>query len=121
MSLWWMLLVLASVKGDGIKVGEACLEEERQGLLTLKDAFNYPNGSSLPSWDAEEETDCCKWEKVTCEPVSRRVTQLHLHMTRDRHHFIRQSWTLNASLFLPFQDLQVLLLSSNNLRGLTVS
>ena len=101
-----MLLVLVPAQWYGIKLGEGCLEEERQGLLQLKAAFNYPSGSSLPSWDAQEETDCCRWEKVTCEPVSRRITQLHLNITRDRH-LRRQSWTLNASLFLPFQDLQV--------------
>ncbi|CAK9138565.1 unnamed protein product, partial [Ilex paraguariensis] len=91
----------------------ACLEEERIGLLTLKDAFNYPTGSSLPSWGAEE-TDRCRWERITCDSMTKRVIQLSLNDTR-------QVEFLNASLFLPFQELQNLSLAGNFMTDFSLS
>ncbi|KAJ6863502.1 hypothetical protein NC652_040135 [Populus alba x Populus x berolinensis] len=42
-----------------------CLEEERTALLQLKDALNYPNGTSLPSW-IDDDAHCCSWESIVC-------------------------------------------------------
>ena len=88
-----------------------CLEEEKVGLFKLKAPINHPNGTSLSSWGAEVG-DCCRWENVTCDNKTSRVIQLF--PIRD---FELGEWSLNASLLLPFQQLQVLHLARNELTG----
>ncbi|CAK9138568.1 unnamed protein product [Ilex paraguariensis] len=100
----------------------ACLEEERVGLLKLKEAFHHPNASaSLPSWRVEE-IDCCRWERVTCDSMTKRVIGLSLSDARqlgflNPSSFLNASFFLNASLFLPFQKLQNLSLDRSHLKG----
>ncbi|XP_039169681.1 receptor-like protein 13 [Eucalyptus grandis] len=55
-----------------------CLEEERNALLKIKVAFNYPNGSSFPSW-RDGDSDCCGWEGVKCDATTSRMTELYLN------------------------------------------
>ncbi|KAF8019515.1 hypothetical protein BT93_G0255 [Corymbia citriodora subsp. variegata] len=90
-----------------------CLEEERNALLKIKVAFNHPNGSSLPSWQ-EGDCDCCSWERVECDINSSRVTQLDLSYIRKE---LREygPWVIDASLFLPLEELQGLDLRDNYL------
>lgn len=97
-------------------VSEGCLKEEREALLRLKEAFNYPNGSSLPSWNNLNHSYCCAWEGITCDSSTQRVISLLLNNIRDQEleHF---EWSLNASFFHPFQQLQELELSGNYLSG----
>ncbi|KAB5514755.1 hypothetical protein DKX38_028661 [Salix brachista] len=90
-----------------------CLEEERIALLHLKDSLNYPNGTSLPSW-REGDARCCDWERVWCSSSTGRVTKLHLHSVRKGE---LGGWYLNASLFLPFQELTILYLTDNQIAG----
>ncbi|CBI25533.3 unnamed protein product, partial [Vitis vinifera] len=90
------------------------MEEEKVGLLQLKASFNHPNGTALSSWGAEVG-DCCRWEYVTCHNKTNRVTRLSLI---DIRHFEFGKWSLNASLLLPFQQLQILDLSLNELTGI---
>ena len=98
----------------------ACLEEERVGLLKLKEAFNLPNGySPFPSWGVEE-IDCCRWERVTCDSMTQRVIGLYLSYAAVEPEVLNNSF-LNASLFLPFQELQNLSLAWNFLKGLSLS
>ncbi|XP_004308380.1 PREDICTED: probable leucine-rich repeat receptor-like protein kinase At1g35710 [Fragaria vesca subsp. vesca] len=51
-----------------------CLERERDALLAIKgdlvDEYNL-----LSSWGSE---DCCRWERVHCDPHTGHVIQLHL-------------------------------------------
>ncbi|KAK2965444.1 hypothetical protein RJ640_017084, partial [Escallonia rubra] len=90
-----------------------CLEDERAGLMKLKDAFDDPRGSSaLSSWGGGEERDCCKWERVVCDNATKRVSRLSLSEAR-----IGNLSSLDASLFLPFQDLQNLSLAYDALTG----
>ncbi|KAI9401103.1 hypothetical protein POPTR_001G065318v4 [Populus trichocarpa] len=91
-----------------------CLEEERIALLHLKDALNYPNGTSLPSW-IKGDAHCCDWESIICDSSTGRVTELDLEGVRDRE---LGDWYLNASLFLPFQQLNGLYLTANRIAGL---
>jgi hypothetical protein len=88
-----------------------CLDEERIALLQLKDALNYPNGTSLPSW-IKADAHCCSWERIECS--TGRVTELHLEETRNEE---LGDWYLNASLLLPFQELKALNLRGNRLAG----
>jgi hypothetical protein len=90
-----------------------CLEEERIALLHLKDAFNYPNGTSLPSW-IKGDAHCCYWERIWCSSSTGRVTELYLLSARDEE---LGDWYLNASLLLPFQELKALNLRGNRLAG----
>ncbi|XP_056162179.1 receptor-like protein 15 [Syzygium oleosum] len=115
--MWtWVLLVLM---GSGRSKG--CLEEERNALLMIKAAFNHPNGSSLPSW-RDGNGDCCGWEHVDCDNTISRVSGLYLNWTRPNE-FGEQFGELprlviDASLFLPLEELQVLDLSGNSLLDL---
>ncbi|MED6205380.1 hypothetical protein PIB30_016966 [Stylosanthes scabra] len=103
------------LKRNGSVLG--CLEAERVALFRLRDAFNHPNdGSSLlPSWQGLG--DCCTWERVICDNSTKRVTYLLLNYTRP-YVLSNLQWSLNASHFLPFHELQGLDLSGNYLSAL---
>ncbi|XP_028127618.1 receptor-like protein 14 isoform X2 [Camellia sinensis] len=110
-SLWVMLLVLAS-KCYG------CLEHERVALLQLK-AYSIKHSNVLPTWveawEGETTTDCCKWERVKCNATTGRVIQLSLNSAEN--YWNLRDWYLNASMFLPFEELESLDLSNNGLAG----
>ncbi|KAJ6857688.1 receptor-like protein 15 isoform X3 [Populus alba x Populus x berolinensis] len=90
-----------------------CLEEERIALLHLKDSLNYPDGTSLPSWRIAH-ANCCSWERITCNRSTGRVTELDLDSVRNQE---LGDWYFNASLFLPFQQLNTLILMGNSIAG----
>ncbi|KAL2500672.1 receptor like protein 9 [Forsythia ovata] len=94
-----------------------CFEEERIGLLKIKDAFNHPNGSALSSWGGEG-MDCCMWENVKCDGTTKRIVQIFLNRTK-LFELVKNEgdWYLDSSLFLPFQQLQNLSLEGNFLKG----
>jgi len=107
-----VLVITVSLQG-WLPLG--CLEEERIALLHLKDSLNYPNGTSLPSWRIAH-ANCCDWdwERITCNSSTGRVTELYLGSTRNEE---LGDWYLNASLFLPFQQLNALDLWNNRIAG----
>ena len=107
---FWVLTVLVIT----VSVALGCLEEERIALLHLKDSLNYPNGTSLPSW-MKADVHCCSWERILCNSSTGRVTQLYLTGVRNQEQL--GDWYLNASLFLPFQQLKGLYLMSNRIAG----
>ncbi|PIN02678.1 Leucine-rich repeat protein [Handroanthus impetiginosus] len=119
-SIWFSWILFASftrqLKGHG---SLACMEEERTGLLKLKEAFRFPNASALSSW-GEEYKNCCVWENVRCDAISKRVSQLSINRI-DNVSFINteEDWYLDLSLFLPFRELKNLSLAWNLLRGFT--
>ena len=90
-----------------------CFEKERAALLHLKDSLNYPNGTSLPSW-RKGDARCCDWESVQCNSSTGRVTRLYLSGVRNGD---LGDWYMNASLFLPFQELNGLYLMDNHIAG----
>uniref|UniRef100_A0A2K2B0J8 Leucine-rich repeat-containing N-terminal plant-type domain-containing protein n=1 Tax=Populus trichocarpa TaxID=3694 RepID=A0A2K2B0J8_POPTR len=55
-----------------------------------------------------------RWPRIECDNTTRRVIQLSLFDARD---FRLGDWVLNASLFLPFKELQSLDLGYNGLVG----
>ncbi|KAJ0091316.1 hypothetical protein Patl1_14638 [Pistacia atlantica] len=103
---FWVLLVMMLVS-----LGKGCWEEERTALLQLKHFFTDPFGN-LYNW--VENSECCRWEMVECDNITGKVIKLDLFFTRDE---ILGEWYLNASLFSPFQQLQSLNLSGNNIAG----
>ncbi|KAF8024662.1 hypothetical protein BT93_F1746 [Corymbia citriodora subsp. variegata] len=114
LGMWtWVVLVLM---GSGRSMG--CLQEERNALLKIQAAFNHPNGSSLSSWH-NDDGDCCGWERIECDNSTLRVTQLYLNASRDGK--LPWPWVIDASLFLPLKELQVLDLSENSLSDISGS
>ncbi|KAA8535229.1 hypothetical protein F0562_030232 [Nyssa sinensis] len=107
---WWMALVWVGMQIYGCG---GCWEQERFALLQLKTSINYPNGTSLPSWE-DTESDCCHWERVVCNFTTERVIKLFLNYTRD---YRLGTWYFDASLFLPFKELRELDLTGNRLAG----
>ena len=127
-SKWlWMVLVALLLGGwcDG------CWEQEKTAFLQLKPFFSE-------IWEEGKQTlDCCEWNWVKCNKSTRRVTQLFLNLTTtevsgdliyryyedtfmdDSYNYNsrRDDWYLNATLFLPFEELKSLYLSGNFIAG----
>ncbi|XP_052305232.1 receptor-like protein 13 isoform X4 [Populus trichocarpa] len=101
---------------NAMLLSQGCLEEERIALLQIKTSFgDHPNDipSSLLSWG--KDALCCSWEGVTCSnSTTRRVIEINLYFTR---YWSLEDLYLNASIFLPFQELNVLDLSGNGIAG----
>ena len=108
----WMLLALLTLVGEWHGRCYGCLEEERIGLLEIQSLID-PNHLSLGDW-VDNNSNCCEWDGIECDNTTRRVIQLSLREARD---FSLGNWVLNASLFLPFKELQSLDLKSNGLVG----
>ncbi|KAM4113359.1 hypothetical protein ACJW30_05G215000 [Castanea mollissima] len=123
-SLLWGLTVLVQLHRH-----RGCFEEERMGLLEIKEFVrsspNVTNHHLLPSWvNDEPKSECCEWERVTCNPTTGHVTQLSLQNIRDLdidcHYYIdfghqNVAWFLNVSIFETFQELRSLNLSCNGI------
>ncbi|KAJ8747773.1 hypothetical protein K2173_011425 [Erythroxylum novogranatense] len=102
MMLLKSLLLLLQGRGSN-----ACLEEERVALLQLKASFNCKYSSEsygMNIW--RKDVDCCTWDGVSCNATTGRVYQLSLDGSRDGE--CADNWYFNASMFLPFQELQSL-------------
>ncbi|KAF7143947.1 hypothetical protein RHSIM_Rhsim05G0149100 [Rhododendron simsii] len=110
MSSLWVAVIMLAVLENGCN---GCLEKERIALLQLKHSINFPDGTSLPSWDEDDSMDCCHWKRVECNSTTRRVIKLELGDTRDLRPW--DYWHLNASILLPFESLRSLNLSRNQL------
>ncbi|XP_075646252.1 cuscuta receptor 1-like isoform X2 [Castanea sativa] len=116
---WWWPVVLVLVH-FGMNGCFGCWEQERIALLELKaSTVNYANEYYyFPHWDlADKESDCCEWEKVKCDITTGRVIKLSLNSTIYWSGESGGGWYFNASLFLPFEELQYLDLSANGICG----
>ncbi|KAB5556015.1 hypothetical protein DKX38_006924 [Salix brachista] len=112
--LWvWMLLMALAFVNDRC---HCCLQEERSGLLEIKAWFGHAGAASseLRGWD-KEDLNCCNWSGVACDSTTNRVTGLVLPDVNDGG--LGKDLYLNASLFLPFKELDYLDLRSNQLVG----
>ena len=122
--LLWGLIVLVHLHGH-----RGCFEEERMGLLEIKEEFVTIRDHLLPSWVDDYKSECCEWERVTCDSTTGHVTHLSLHNIWEfdteglYYYFIYTSdfkdmvWLLNVSLFESFKDLRSLDLSFNAIGG----
>ncbi|XVE98442.1 hypothetical protein REPUB_Repub03eG0106900 [Reevesia pubescens] len=108
----WLLILLTVLFLQGWCETEGCLEQERIALLKLKSFFNRPY--SLRNWVDVKGSDCCQWERVDCSITSRRVIRLSLNNTR---HWGGRYGYLNATFFLPFEELKSLYLIENGIAG----
>ncbi|XVE98439.1 hypothetical protein REPUB_Repub03eG0106600 [Reevesia pubescens] len=108
----WLWILLTVLFLQGCCESEGCLEQERIALLQLKSFFNRPY--SLQNWVDVKGSDCCQWERVDCSITSRRVIRLSLNNTR---HWGGRYGYLDASFFLPFEELKSLYLTKNQIAG----
>jgi hypothetical protein len=105
-----MLLALLTLVGEWFGCCYGCLEEERIGLLEIQSLID-PDRFYLRDW--VDSSNCCEWPRIECDNTTRRVIRLSLFEARDQS----LGWVLNASLFLPFKELQSLDLRYNGLVG----
>ena len=126
--LWvWMLLMALAFVNDRC---HCCFEEERSSLLEIKAWFSHASAASsrLQGWD-KENFNCCNWSRVECDNTTNRVIQLDLSGVNYAFEIILpgerilvnsgelEDLYLNASLFLPFKELEILDLRRNHLVG----
>ncbi|MBA0839885.1 hypothetical protein Goarm_005577, partial [Gossypium armourianum] len=131
------LTIVLIVLSLGAGLCDGCLEEERLALFQLKPFFHFIDHrvQYLNYDDSVEEkessSDCCEWERVVCNPTSGRVTHLSLDVpyvetSYDLVDIVEYNymgsqeenyWYLNASLFLPFVELQNLSIRGNSVAG----
>ncbi|KAB5556008.1 hypothetical protein DKX38_006917 [Salix brachista] len=113
--LWvWMLLMALAFVNDRC---HCCLQEERSGLLEIKAWFVNQAGAGsdeLEDWD-KDDLNCCNWFRVTCDSTANRVIRLDLEGVN--YGALEKDLYLNASLFLPFKELEFLELYRNRLAG----
>ncbi|KAJ6863436.1 hypothetical protein NC652_040092 [Populus alba x Populus x berolinensis] len=127
---------------NAMLLSQGCLEEERIALLQIKTSFGgNPNLILSPVLSWGKDALCCSWEGVTCSnSTTRRVVEIHLSysiasmgrgypdasmvgwypdasMGGRRLDASMGGWYLNASIFLPFQELNVLDLSGKGIAG----
>ncbi|KAG4143537.1 hypothetical protein ERO13_D06G196900v2 [Gossypium hirsutum] len=112
----WLAMVLVVLSlGSGLCDG--CLEEERFALFQLKPFFEFIDYKFQDLinniYEKESSSNCCEWERVECNPITRRVTHLFLNYCSN----MEIDWYLNASLFLPFEKLQSIFLRGNFITG----
>jgi len=110
-------VVAVTMMINAMLLSQGCLEEERIALLQIKTSFaelpkRKPNQLSYWGKDAL----CCSWEGVTCSnsTTTRRVIEINLF---NPWYSSMEHWHLNASIFLPFQELNVLDLTGNSIAG----
>ncbi|KAF2323191.1 hypothetical protein GH714_034001 [Hevea brasiliensis] len=105
---------------------KGCFEAERSALLNFK-KFVVSDGADvdhlLSSWVDDSMSDCCKWERVTCNSTTSHVIELFLNNTR-QHDIDSESfyddeniWFIKLSMFQQLKELRNLNLSYNVIGG----
>ncbi|CAA7043227.1 unnamed protein product [Microthlaspi erraticum] len=100
--LIWVMLLLGQLHGY-----KSCIKKEREALLELKNYIasiskEYPD-SIFPAWTNDTKSDCCRWEEITCNRTSGRVTEIAFGTLN-----LEESLLLNLSLLHPFEDVRIL-------------
>ena len=116
---WWWPVVLVLVQ-LGMNGCFGCWEQERIALLQYKASIvDHTKEYDFSHWDSgNKASDCCEWERVKCNITTGRVIQLTLNLTLGEWNWDdRGRWYFNASMFLPFEELQYLDLSYNSIPG----
>ncbi|XP_059428367.1 receptor-like protein 13 isoform X2 [Corylus avellana] len=108
-----------------------CFHEERIALLELK-AFlksNIIHADVLPSWMDDAKSDCCRWERVTCNSTNSHVINLSLYNLNNEPYYYEyydynyngqddeNRCLLNVSMLVPLKELKSLNLSANSIGG----
>ena len=106
----WVVLILVQF---GMNECFGCWEQQKAALLQLKASINSTTDIDyLGTWNStNKKSDYCDWDGVKCDNTTRRVIQLDLNYKISWSR--EEDWCLNASLFLPFEELQYLNLEAN--------
>ncbi|CAJ2655949.1 unnamed protein product [Trifolium pratense] len=97
-----------------------CLESERIGLLEIKHYFLSHEGADLynelGSWVDDRDSNCCSWNRLKCSNTSSgHITELSfdsiLYYSSD------PMIMMNVSQFRPFEQLRLLNLTLNKIKG----
>ncbi|XP_037463430.1 receptor-like protein 8 isoform X2 [Triticum dicoccoides] len=110
---WMAAAVLCLVTMSGapfLPRCEGCRHDERTALLDIHSELEYFNWV-YSDWSSTD--DCCRWEGVTCNSRTGRVTALDISKPESRIY----SGLLNATMFLPLQELRNLSLSNLGIEG----
>ncbi|XVF71075.1 hypothetical protein PTKIN_Ptkin12aG0005700 [Pterospermum kingtungense] len=137
MMLNWSWVALVAFLLGGWCVCEGCWEHEKSALLQLKPFFNHIEDVDYYWVEGKQSSDCCKWKRVECNTSTGRVMRLFLNLTYtttttygdleyteyDDYAYNsyasekKDHWHLNASLFLPFEELKSLYLGGSSIAG----
>lgn len=125
-SNWWLFIMLAILMFRRSTQG-GCIDVERRALLDIKfsliNLYDSKREDILSTWiEYGSGSDCCDWERVKCNTTTGHVTELSLFYLNgfsyeDERYMDEKVWPLNVSLFLHFEELTSLDLSSNHLDG----
>ncbi|XVE71581.1 hypothetical protein DITRI_Ditri10aG0162900 [Diplodiscus trichospermus] len=126
---WFWVLFLAFLL-RGWRDCEGCWEQEKTALFQLKPFFSHIDDVKNYWVEGKQSSDCCAWERVECNNSTGRVIRLFLNQTYTETYGDRayaysayysgspaDSWYLNTSLFLPFEELKSLYLGGNSIVG----
>ncbi|XP_068499744.1 receptor-like protein 56 [Phaseolus vulgaris] len=117
---WWLVLLLSAIVFGDVLCTNGCFQEEKRALLDFK--ASYGNESHLlPSWLNDPKSNCCAWERVTCNSSSGHIIHLalgNLHRINEITETVigpiclNPTRSLNWSFFLPLRELRSLGLSN---------
>ncbi|XP_078153763.1 uncharacterized protein LOC144548919 isoform X2 [Carex rostrata] len=114
----WENACVSGSDSDSESESVQCREEERLALLHINASIHFPIHSLDGKWEGKE---CCRWERVTCHPITGHVTQLELGVYDDVDwsDYFHGGISLNASMFLPLRQLRSLSLSAHGIYNCT--
>eukprot|EP00257_Ricinus_communis_P015824 XP_015573815.1 receptor-like protein 9a isoform X1 [Ricinus communis] len=114
----WVLIVSVEIKAY-----RACFAKERTGLLEIKASILTSNceiQDNLDSWVDDGVSNCCDWDRITCDATSKRVIAISLNYTTGYPlNFTGIVCSFNLSLLHSFGELLHLDLSHNRFNGWT--
>ena len=113
--LLWALLLFVQIHEHN-----ACIEDERMGLLELKTFLKSKTNHTKPllsTWVNDTKSECCSWERVNCSTNTGHVINLTLSNINEEQYYGRGTWFFNVSLLQPFKELRILDLSDNGIAG----
>ncbi|CAG7906029.1 unnamed protein product [Brassica rapa] len=111
----WSLCLIISLSNRILVIASSsrhlCRPYQKDALLEFKNEFHYNvMAGKTESW--RNNTDCCSWKGISCDPKTGNVVELDLQDS-----FLNGPLRSNSSLFR-LQHLQTLDLGLNNLTGI---
>ncbi|KAK4267646.1 hypothetical protein QN277_024399 [Acacia crassicarpa] len=120
----WGLVVSFMVLVQTLEI-KCCVIQEREALLNIKTYFltNYNDPvveKRLSSWVSDDpNSDCCRWNRVTCHPSSARVSKLSLQaLNVISSTYDPANVSLDFSLFQNFKEVTSLNFSHGGFQSL---
>ncbi|XP_020874091.1 receptor like protein 30-like [Arabidopsis lyrata subsp. lyrata] len=118
MIIWSLCLIFCISNSVLVIAKDLCLPDQRDALLEFKNEFYIPSQDSgfmiiigkTEKW--RNNTDCCSWDGVSCDPKTGVVVELNLEYSN-----LNGPLRSNSSLFR-LQHLQRLALANNYLSGI---